>query len=263
LKIAVADQGVASISFVLLDPRQTHETRTKTVRVPPQLPPVFSQAIILMDRMGQWRRGGFPPRLIGGVIGNEDQAHQTRKLSRSAGASRFAFRRKGRPGSSIGMMYQDTDCSLSWSTAASPRRRRGLGAVRAMQVRPALADSGHCSVTGSMRALAADVKDLHLGLAVRERLRPYPSGSCGGGRAEQRRSRHHEPASAGRASRTGTFCRAELRGLSWLHSQGRYGPFLVDKYWRYGGTPAKHGAGRHALQPCCNVHAVAEDVVGL
>jgi hypothetical protein len=121
LKIAVADQGVASISFVLLDPRQTHETRTKTVRVPPQLPPVFSQAIILMDRMGQWRRRGFPLRLIGG---NEDQAHQTRKLSRSAGASRFAFRRKGRPGSSIGMMYQDTDCSLNWSTAALPRRRR-------------------------------------------------------------------------------------------------------------------------------------------
>jgi len=47
------------------------------------------------------------------------------KPFRSGGTSRFAFRMEGLPGSSIGMMCQDAECGLSWSTpqgAAAGRR---------------------------------------------------------------------------------------------------------------------------------------------
>src|SRR5262249_22325657 len=82
LKIALVDQEVASIFFVLFHPRQTHETRTKTVRVPTKVPTVAADCSrpshYLHGPDGSMATTRPPSRLIGGIKGNENQAHHTK-----------------------------------------------------------------------------------------------------------------------------------------------------------------------------------------
>lgn len=99
--------------------------------------------------------------------------------------------------------------------------------------------AGAALMTMDCGALAADVKEGPLGLRVEGSIATVPLGDLAGGAQSNVAAGITNPQASAVQEGRQLFVKLNCADCHGFTAKGAMGPSLVDKYWRYGGTPAQ------------------------
>lgn len=108
-----------------------------------------------------------------------------------------------------------------------------------MRARYAFLSTGAVLLTISCSSLAADIKESPLGLRVEGPIATVPLGDLAGGAQSNVAAGMTNPQASAVQEGRQLFVKLNCADCHGFTAKGAMGPSLVDKYWRYGGTPVQ------------------------